>query len=48
VVEVQVGVDHQPDVSGAHVQVGQRVGDRTVDHPPVVQIILRPADAGVH
>jgi len=47
VVEVQVGVDDQADVGRAHVQLGQRVGDRAVDHAPVVQHVLRPADAGV-
>ncbi len=47
VVEVQVGVDDQADVGRAQVQLGQRVGDRAVDHPPVVQGLLRAADAGV-
>ena len=28
VVEVQVGVDHQPDIGGAHVVLGERVRDR--------------------
>jgi len=35
VVEVQVRVDDEVDVTRRHVDVGERVGDRAVDHPPV-------------
>ena len=48
VVEVQVSVDHQADVARGHVQVGERVRDRAVDHPPVAEQLVGPADAGVH
>jgi peptide/nickel transport system permease protein len=47
VVEVQVGVDHQGDVGGGHVQLGQGVGHRDVDHAPVIKQVLRAAHAGV-
>ena len=47
VVEVQVGVDHQRDVGGGHVQLGQRAGRRDVDHAPVAEQVLRTSDAGV-
>ena len=47
VVEVQMSVDHQVDVCRAHVELGQRVGHRPVDHAPVVQHVLRAAHAGV-
>ena len=47
VIEVQVGVDHQADVGRAQVQLGQRAGHRAVDHAPVVEHLLRAADAGV-
>ncbi len=46
-VEVQVGVDHQVDVGRAHVQIGERVGGRAVDHPPVAEPFVRAADAGI-
>src|SRR5206468_11380820 len=45
--EMQVGVDDQVDVGRAHIQLGQRVGDRRVDHAPVVQHGRRAADPGV-
>jgi hypothetical protein len=48
VVEMQMRVDHQIDIARGHVQPGERVRDRAVDHPPVVQPLLRAADAGVH
>src|SRR5262249_12441823 len=47
-IEMQVRVDHQINVARGHVQPGERVRGRAVDHPPVVQPLLRPPDAGVH
>jgi hypothetical protein len=47
VVEMQVGVDDQADVTGRHVVLVERIGDRAVDDAVVSQHLLGTADAGI-
>ena len=46
-IEVQVRIDHQADIGGAHPDPGQRVGGGAVDHAPVAQEIIRAANTGI-
>jgi hypothetical protein len=47
VVEVQVSVDDQVDVTGDQAQAGQGHGGGDVDHLPVPDQVGRPADPSV-